>query len=92
MGLVCEPAQPEITSQMLALPSMTFILTAFVTLIIGWWLGRGAARIEYEEKAQILLKINEHNQRELDRLTAHVQAMLIAHNADVNAIKWPETL
>lgn len=71
---------------------MTFILTALFTLIVGWWLGRGAARIEYEEKAQILLKINEHNQRELDRLTAHVQAMLIAHNADVQATKWPETL
>jgi alpha-D-ribose 1-methylphosphonate 5-triphosphate synthase subunit PhnG len=71
---------------------MAIFLTALVALGVGWLLGRGAARLEYRNLIGALIRVNEHNQRDVDRMAEQVHTLIMAQSRDRTEVKWPERL
>ena len=71
---------------------MTILITTALALAVGWWLGRGVARVEYRDMVRQLVRVNEHNQREVDRMAATVHALTIRFHANEHTAEWPEVL
>jgi len=71
---------------------MAIFLTALVALGVGWLLGRGAARVEYRTLLDALIRVNEHNQVEVNRMAEQIHTLIMQHSRDRTEVKWPERL